>query len=115
MLGKSYGMRTGYLTNRHHYSDVCAVAVLKSLSRNLRTAADGTSGQLGTAKERPGYDIRGPSVLILHAMLLASLMSGNGQSSGSQIFHTLSTNLTRSHTHTASVVFTTQRDGQSLR
>ena len=87
-------MRTAYLTNRHHYSDVCAVAVLKLLNRNLSTTADGTSGQLGTAKERPGYDIRGPSVLILHAMLLASLMSGNGQSSGSQIFHTLSTHLT---------------------
>jgi hypothetical protein len=94
MFRKSYEMRTGYLTNRHQYSDVCAVAVLKSLSRNLRTTADGRSGQLGTAKERPGYDIRGPSVLILHAMLLASLISANGQSSGSQIFHALPTNLT---------------------
>jgi len=80
-------MRTTYLTNRHHNSDVCAVTVLKSLGSNLRATADGTSGQMGTAKERPGYDIRGPSVLILHAMLLANLMSGNGQSSGSQIFH----------------------------
>jgi hypothetical protein len=80
-------MRTTHLTNRHHYSDICAVAVLKPLSSNLWTTADGTSGQLGTAKERPGYDVRGPSVLILHAMLLASLISGNGQSNGSQIFH----------------------------
>jgi hypothetical protein len=68
--------------------------MIKSLGRNVRTSATGTSGQLGTAKERPGYDIRGPTVLILHAKLLASLISGNGQSSGTQIFHTLSTDLT---------------------
>lgn len=88
---------------------MCCCCVIKSLSRNLRTPADGTSGQLGTAKERPSYDIRGPSVLILHAMLLASLMSGNGQSSGSQIFHTLHKSHMITHPYSFSGLYNAER------